>query len=262
MDKNQTADTPLELYEKAYKLHYQEYKIAEACAIYRQLIEKFPDSRECGYAVIQLNKIESNKVAKRLLQSSTVSPRISYAALIIGIVSLVITLSVLILFSVEFNNREKEIAESLTVIRSSVDTTRQEINNALRISRALGALVGGNDDHALEILRTVQSSGSPAIASYSIAADIYLQKKQYKKAIAEYENLRNIFPELEFIPDKIAMIKSRIEPVENDTAREEAANIADSNHPKSGASLNSAQQKSSESTFKKSLLVVDSVEFF
>ncbi|MBD3319643.1 MAG: tetratricopeptide repeat protein [Chitinivibrionales bacterium] len=260
MENSSRADTPLELYEKAYKLHYQEYKIAEACAMYRELIDKFPDSQECGYAVVQLNKIESNKVAKRLLQSSTVSPRISYAALTVSIVALVITISVIIIFSWEMNTAAERMEHSLAAVRNSIDSTRQEIDHTVRITRSLGALFAGKDDHALEILRNVQSSGSRAISSYTIAADIYLQKGEYDKAIQEYQKLQADFPELEFISDKIALIKNEMEPTVGDTAEETNENA--SAPARSAERHTGAVSGSGKPDFKKSLLVVDSVEFF
>jgi len=44
--------TPLELYETAYRLHYTENRVAEAKKYYEALVKEFPDSDECGYAVI------------------------------------------------------------------------------------------------------------------------------------------------------------------------------------------------------------------
>jgi hypothetical protein len=56
------ANTPFELYEEAYRLHYREKKISDAVKIYEAVMREFPDSSECGYAFIQLQKIKANEV--------------------------------------------------------------------------------------------------------------------------------------------------------------------------------------------------------
>lgn len=50
-------DSPLEIYANAYNLQYHEEKIAEACILYKQIVKNFPDSKECAYSAIQLEKI-------------------------------------------------------------------------------------------------------------------------------------------------------------------------------------------------------------
>jgi len=60
------ANTPFELYEEAYRLHYREKNIPEAVKIYEAIVRDFPDANECGYAFIQLQKIKAAATTARL----------------------------------------------------------------------------------------------------------------------------------------------------------------------------------------------------
>lgn len=55
-------DTPLALYNQAYNLQYEKGKTKDACKLYREIIRKFPESNECAYSVIQLEKIGAKEV--------------------------------------------------------------------------------------------------------------------------------------------------------------------------------------------------------
>jgi len=57
------SQSPLELYQYAYHLHYEENNFSKASELYQQIILAFPDSHESGYAAIQLQKIHSKSVA-------------------------------------------------------------------------------------------------------------------------------------------------------------------------------------------------------
>ncbi len=63
------ANTPFELYEEAYRLHYRDKKIPDAVTMYEAIMREFPDSSECGYAFIQLQKIKANAVTAGLRRS-------------------------------------------------------------------------------------------------------------------------------------------------------------------------------------------------
>lgn len=56
------ADSPLELYHKAYVAHYQEDDVGQATSCYQSIIERFPESDEAGYALIQLQKITAESI--------------------------------------------------------------------------------------------------------------------------------------------------------------------------------------------------------
>jgi hypothetical protein len=82
------ANTPLELYEKAYRLQYDENKIPEACRLYKAIIDEFPDSNECGYAVIQLEKLIAGAVSEKIVVSSRRNTLLAVLALAVSVISL------------------------------------------------------------------------------------------------------------------------------------------------------------------------------
>lgn len=56
----------LQMYNSAYRLHYENNDIKEACRLYREIIRHFPDSNESAYAVVQLEKIGAQEALKSL----------------------------------------------------------------------------------------------------------------------------------------------------------------------------------------------------
>jgi hypothetical protein len=48
------------IYEEAYAAHYEDADAEKAKRLYRAVIEKFPDSKEAGYARTQLQNLDSN----------------------------------------------------------------------------------------------------------------------------------------------------------------------------------------------------------
>jgi len=83
------ANTPLELYEKAYRLQYDENKVPEACRLYKVIIDEFPDSNECGYSVIQLEKLISGAASERIVVSSRLNTILACMALLVSVACLV-----------------------------------------------------------------------------------------------------------------------------------------------------------------------------
>jgi hypothetical protein len=82
------VNSPLELYEKAYRLQYEENKISEACRLYKAIIDEFPDSNECGYAVIQLEKLIAGAVSEKIVVSSRLSTLLGVAAVVVSLACL------------------------------------------------------------------------------------------------------------------------------------------------------------------------------
>jgi hypothetical protein len=93
------ANTPLELYEQAYRLHYHDKRISEAIKLYEAIIRDFPESNECGYSVIQLQKVKAREITRALKKG----PANMYPLLIVAFMSsfialLVALVGVLLLF--------------------------------------------------------------------------------------------------------------------------------------------------------------------
>jgi hypothetical protein len=166
------ANSPLELYEMAYRLHYDEGRIPEACRMYKAIVDEFPDSNECGYAVIQLEKILAQKVSERI----NVSSRWTGVLAVISIVVSICCLVAVILIS-------GMATKTLNARLSSISLT----------SQALGKLSVGKDKQALDLLDDAKSAAQyKEAAPYLLSADIYMKKQQYAKAMAEYEALRKV----------------------------------------------------------------------
>jgi len=166
------ANSPLELYEKAYRLHYDEGRISEACRIYKAIVDEFPDSNECGYAVIQLEKILAQSVSERINVSSRWSGVLAAIALVVSLVAL-----------------------SAVVVLGSIHlkTINGRLSSAALTSQALGKLSVGKDKEALELLDDAkQSSMGKDVTPYLVSADIFLKRSQFAKAMAIYDTLRKL----------------------------------------------------------------------
>jgi hypothetical protein len=115
MNENKLENSSLELYDTAYKLHYIEGNIPEAIKIYKAIIDEFPDSNECGYAVIQIQKIQANDVAGKIRSGGSLSflSIVSVACAVICVVIMAISLASIGKIRSELERFQK--AESIVV---------------------------------------------------------------------------------------------------------------------------------------------------
>lgn len=81
-----TYDSALQLYDEAYRQHYEQGNIPQACILYREVIRNFPDSFESVYAVIQLEKIGMREAVKHLNSGGWVKI-VAVVALILSIIA-------------------------------------------------------------------------------------------------------------------------------------------------------------------------------
>ena len=125
------ANTPLELYESAYQLQHYDKKIPDAIRIYEAIIRDFPDSNECGYAVIQLQKIKSRNITKALTSGSAKG----YPLLIIAF-----TCSLMALIA------------AACAIFFLFNQLRQEHQRTTLAVSAVGKMFSGNEEGALKVL--------------------------------------------------------------------------------------------------------------
>lgn len=159
--------TPLELYESAYKLHYIEKKFSEAVSAYEQLISEFPDSNECGYAAIQLQKIKIGSISGKsaIKHSSNLHP-IAMVALIIGCISLIGCGAITYYF------------------KSQISADQHQSMLAIN---ALAKIIKKDNDGALKLLNDLKTFRHDDIIPFELSADIYRKNHLYKKAYLEYE---------------------------------------------------------------------------
>ena len=160
--------TPLELYETAYRLHYSEHRIPEAVTYYQRLIKEFPDSNECGYSVIQLQKIKATEVAADLA-TVTLSKQPTNRIILPLFILLAAAMATNVYLYHHFTNRLK--------------------NEEKRISLAFNALSKisrGNHEDALIMLHDLKVLKKDDIMPYELCADIYRKDDKYDLAKNEY----------------------------------------------------------------------------
>ena len=149
------ADTPLELYEEAYRLHYHEKKIPDAVKIYETIIRDFPDSNECGYAFIQLQKVKANDISKMLKKG----PASLYPMIIMAFITSLIALTIGIIGTVFLFQQ-----------------LRLEHHRSTLAMTALGKMYAGSDESALTTIKEMKTASPVDLLAYELASDITLHQ--------------------------------------------------------------------------------------
>jgi tetratricopeptide (TPR) repeat protein len=167
MNEINKENSPLELYETAYKYHYIEGNIPEACRVYKAIIDEFPNSNECGYSVIQLQKIQANEVSGGLRFANG---RFSPLQLIVAGLCVIVCLAL-------------STAAFLSLKKTKADTEALSL-----VSQAICMIYAGYESDALEILAKAKVvSDGKLSAPYLLSANIYINMQQYARAKAEYD---------------------------------------------------------------------------
>lgn len=179
-------NSPLELYEKAYRLHYLENKIPEACQIYDSIIKEFPESNECGYAVIQLQKVQSNLVSETSLK---IQNKLHPLVIITLILNLLIAVALVVLAGFYLNTKENQ----LYYISS--------------LSRAIVKAQIGQDQEALDILGELKVNSHGDLTPYLLSADIFRANQQFQLAIEELDSMQKQYPNTGILKKEIQKIQ-------------------------------------------------------
>ncbi|MDR0331139.1 MAG: hypothetical protein LBH93_05475 [Chitinispirillales bacterium] len=166
-------NSPLELYETAYRLQYAENSIPEALKYYEALIKDFPESNECGYAVIQIQKIKSNDVAASIAGAKGKGRQLAA-------VSFTLCMLVAAGLGAGWYTLQEKLAASQKQASLSV--------------RALGNILNGNDDDALALLDEMKLVSQTDITPYELSAQIYRKAGKIDKARAEYDVFFSLNP--------------------------------------------------------------------
>lgn len=172
--------SPLELYESAYKLHYVENRIADALLHYQKIIEVFPDSNECGYASIQIQKIKAENLAHELKKAGKILHPVSMIALIIGALSLLLSST----FGLILNKK----------------VTLESKRSTLTL-KALSRMQTGDDEGAMKILTELKYLSSKNILPFELSADILCKQNKYAAAREEYTLFYKLNPR--YVPSDI-----------------------------------------------------------
>lgn len=168
--------SPLELYEAAYKLHYVENRISDALIYYQKLIEVFPESNECGYASIQIQKIKAESIAREIKKAGKFLHPVSIIAFIIGILSFLLSGAFAFLLNqkVSLESRKSGLA----------------IN-------ALAKMYRGEDEEALKILTELKIISSHDITPFELTSEVFRKRKDYHKAKEEYTLYFKVNPKVQ-----------------------------------------------------------------
>ncbi len=165
-------NSPLELYETAYRLHYAENKIPEALRYYEALIKEFPESNECGYAVVQIQKIKSNDVAASVVGKSKAHP----------LATLSFLLCLLIMGGLGY---------AWLILQDKLAAAQRQTSLSVK---ALANVTSGNDDDALMLLNEMKLLSKTDITPYELSALIYRKAGKIDKARAEYDTFFSLNP--------------------------------------------------------------------
>ncbi|MBD3347498.1 MAG: hypothetical protein GF401_20775 [Chitinivibrionales bacterium] len=179
-------NSPLELYEKAYRLHYLENKLPEACKVYETIIREFPESNECGYSVIQLQKIQSNLVSET---SSKIKKGLHPLVVVTLVLNLLIAVALVALAGFYLNTKDRHL------------------HYVSSLSRAIVKAQIGQDQEALNLLAELKMNTQGDLTPYLLAADIYRANHRYDLAVEELDTVRKLFPNAQVLNDEIERIR-------------------------------------------------------
>jgi len=149
------AISPLELYEKAYQLQYESEDIPAAVEIYKRIIGEFPDSNECGYAAIQLEKLQATKILSDLERGRKQPGPLAVVALVASIVAIT--------------------ASAATIFLFAAGPAAREADNTSKLCFALGLLYAGKEDDAAKLLAEILKQNPANSTATMLAAEVQVK---------------------------------------------------------------------------------------
>src|SRR5690554_739675 len=209
--------TPLELYETAYKFQYYENRISDAIKYYEKLITEFPDSNECGYAAIQIQKIKASDLAKDLKLNHKPGKGILIFLTLLCITMLFLTAGA----GYYFYNELKTYS-----LRDRLTTN------------ILSKIYSEDYDEALRLLSELKKLDNSDITPFELSADIYRKKGNHRQAQSEYDTFFRLNPDREPSARELE-------------AMQKDANAQSNNSTKSPSSRRSALKKNNTTSSKK-----------
>ncbi len=232
--------SPLELYQTAYNLHYRERKISSACLVYERIIRDFPQSDAAAYASVQLQKIQANETLRKLARGKApVGPIILFSA-----INFILLVGALLFGFIQIRQ-----------IRTSVD-------NQKTMARAIGKMYANQDEQALEILNDLKIIAQGDITPYALSAEIHRKNKRFLKARKEFETFRRLYPRHQLPAAELALIDTEEEEYRKERAESKPADaVAEKTSPKPA---NRAKPRSRSAPKRKPRLLIDpdSLTFF
>lgn len=180
--------SPLELYQKAYNLHYKEQKTDQAIGLYEKLLRDHGESDAASYASVQLQTLHPHK------HSASKTPKVSTGPNPVVVVLLVINLLAL--------------ASATVWLFVSLRLIENRQHEQAVLTRALGRITAGNDAEALELLDRLKALVPDDVTAYALASDIYRRNHKYTAARREYELFQRLNPSAPSTGAEISRINS------------------------------------------------------
>jgi hypothetical protein len=180
------ANSALELYQKAYDLHYKRNDIAHACEIYTKIIDDFGTTDAAAYAAIQLQKIKANEATLEVARTG--KRRAGPVATTFIVINLILLLGA---------------AAASTYLHYRTDARLEKMS---LLSRVLGKMYAGRDNEALQLLDEMKIRMRKDITPFALAADIHRKNHEYLKARKQYEAFQRLYPGSPIPREEIARI--------------------------------------------------------
>ncbi len=196
-DQQSLENSPLEIYETAYRLHYIDKRTEEAIKYYEILIREFPDSNECGYAAVQIQKIKANGLIKEFKRSSRAVNSITVIALILSVISVLLSTSAVYYFYSRYKAEQNRTKLALT---------------------ALSKVFIGDDNEALRVLTELKINSKDDIIPFELSSALYQKKGLHEQARAEYEIFFRLNPTLNPTDLQLSKMKSQLPKASNKSA--------------------------------------------
>ncbi len=174
----------IELYQEAYSLHFKENRPDLAKELYREIIEKYPDSDEREYAQFLLTKITPQADTETAERTSSF-PLVAAISFFIGITLIIANIGFFVFIT-------KEQKSSMYMEK---------------IILAINSIQSGNSYEALLHLSEAKYIQPKRIGSYSLASEIYVSKKRFDRAMDEYRSIIAIDPSNMFALERLKHIK-------------------------------------------------------
>lgn len=228
--------TPLQIYQRAYNLHYKEENMQGACELYKTLIKSFPESDVAGYAAIQLSKIQSQAISDRLPDGQA-SSRDGGSFLTYLMILATLCIIGWLIGSHFITMKQNAYMNKLIMVLSNMQT--------------------GNETQALVVLNSLKLEKRHEVTPYILAADIYRKQREYAKARKEFELYNQLYPNNPLTSIYLDNIM-----VEEEAYRKELKNVKKTTGQKSGdtSSLGGVSQNSDQKKIK--LINAEDVTYF
>lgn len=248
-------NSPLEIYETAYRLHYVDNRISEALKYYEILIKDFPESNECGYAAVQIQKIKANGLIKEFKKSGRSSHPLAVIAFILSILSILFSGALSYYFYSRYTVEHNRVKLALS---------------------ALSKVYIGDDDEALRVLTELKITDKNDILPFELSSDLYQKQGLNEQARSEYEIYFRLNPSIKPSALQFSKMKHQTntaetlikkeQPYKSNTQNQETLEEKPQSTPKKAASTprklpNNTQNKQKQI---KSLFLVDpdSISYF